>query len=164
MSSTSVQQHWNSGMRHNVGMLMKMLMESEARLCDNLENLGKTEKVHHVEEPASTSNKHVVKFPNKKKSFKRKKGNFTKKEFVKKKSFGSCFVCGKKGHYAKDCRHRKGHKNETNMMSTNEDMTAMLTEINMVDMEDGWWIDFDATCHATPNKDVFHSYNEVSSE
>lgn len=108
-------------------------------LDELLQHIQKTEKLHNVEEPASTSNKHIVNFPNKKKSFKRKRGNFTKKKFVKKKiNFGSRFVCDQKGHYAKDCHHRKGHKNETNMMSTNEDIIAMLTEVNM---EDGWWTD-----------------------
>ncbi|EPS61057.1 hypothetical protein M569_13744 [Genlisea aurea] len=34
------------------------------------------------------------------------------KKPLKKKKVGNCFVCGKVGHYAAQCRHRKGEKSE----------------------------------------------------
>ena len=54
---------------------------------------------------------------------KKNQGQFKKKN--------PCFVCGKPGHYARECRHRKERKdNATNAIE--EDIIATISEINYV--------------------------------
>ena len=43
------------------------------------------------------------------------------KNFNKPKPNVSCYVCGKSGHYARDCRHRKGQKNEVDATNVGDD-------------------------------------------
>ena len=71
----------------------------------------------------------------------------------------------KLGHFAKDCHHQKGYKKkEVNLVENNEDMVAMLTEILMVSNDEGWWVDSGATCHVTPHKSVFKTYEAINGE
>ena len=49
-------------------------------------------------------------------------------------------------------------------MVENEDMIAMITEIHMVNIDEGWWVDSGATCHVTPHRSVFKTYEVVNGE
>ncbi|GFZ16786.1 hypothetical protein Acr_26g0000560 [Actinidia rufa] len=43
-------------------------------------------------------------------------------------------------------------------------MIAMITEIHMVNVVEGWWVDSGATCHVTPHRSVFKTYEAVNGE
>ncbi|CAN6715569.1 unnamed protein product [Malus baccata var. baccata] len=56
-----------------------------------------------------------------------------------KKMKGACYVCGKSSHKAQDCYHYKdenhangNNNNHANMATTNEELAAVVSEVNMV--------------------------------
>ncbi|PNX62382.1 high mobility group B protein 6-like, partial [Trifolium pratense] len=62
-----------------------------------------------------------------------------------------CYNCWKPGHMAKKCkgqtRPKPAHLKAPKVNVTDEAYTAMITEINMVGVITGWWIDTGATRH-----------------
>ena len=44
------------------------------------------------------------------------------------------------------------------------DMICMITEIHMVNDDEGWWVDSGATCHVTPHRNVFKTYEEINGD
>ena len=93
-----------------------------------------------------------------------KKRKFSRKSFKQgfqggnKKFKGKCYTCGKEGHQAKDCRHRrdraaKGHANmaeEFHMSDGIGDIRlscVVMSEINLVGNPKEWWVDIGATRH-----------------
>lgn len=72
------------------------------------------------------------------------------------------YVCGKMNHLAKDCRHRKGQKNNEQANMVESDFVSVLFEICLVSNVNLYlWIDSGATCHVTPNRSLFKTYEAV---
>ncbi|MBA0789230.1 hypothetical protein Gotri_025648 [Gossypium trilobum] len=63
------------------------------------------------------------------------------------------------GHLVKVCHSCKDKKEEVNMV-LEDDMVANHTKLLMVDNQDGYWIDFDVTCHVAAFKGEFKNYEE----
>ncbi|KAL3506877.1 hypothetical protein ACH5RR_032259 [Cinchona calisaya] len=134
-------------------LLQHIQIENEAELRDGLDNHGKND-IHTVEASSSKgfkSKKKKCSLNEKKNVDQKPKGN----DFKKKR--GPCFVCGKMGHLARDCRHRKGKKYDEANVLDDDDMIAMLTEVLMVDTDEEclggvieWFVD-------TPDKSTFAS-------
>ena len=77
---------------------------------------------------------------------------------------------GKSRHRAKDCRAKKRHKTQANMMEKifngvdDINLTAMISECNMAGNPKEWWIDTGATRHICANISMFSSYTTVGSD
>jgi Fe2+ transport system protein FeoA len=129
-------------------------IEEESRARDKSDNSYEgTSKANAVEksEPSTKTNKRK---PSK---------NFNNS---KKKTKGSCFVCGKSGHYAKECRYRKKNNTEGKVNSIKEDnIVATVSEINAIKGKvPGWWYDTCATIHVSYDKSLFKTYFEIDGE
>ena len=90
-----------------------------------------------------------------------------------KKIKGNCWVCGKSGHRAQDCRHRKDQnvpRNVANSTPNNQaanvtamdlDLVAVISEINMISNVKGWWVDTGATRHICGDKNLFSEFTPI---
>ncbi|XP_075101855.1 uncharacterized protein LOC142177282 [Nicotiana tabacum] len=148
-------------------LLQHIQIEYEARNRDLLVYNGK-DKVHNIENFTSSKSAKtkVNKFHNGNKTSDYKK-RFDSKNGISKKNRGHCFVCGKMGHLARVCKFRKGKKGkkeEANVMEQEEEMVDVLTEILMMHSNEEWWLDSGATCHITPFKSGFKTYEDVKDE
>lgn len=100
------------------------------------------------------------------------------KNFAKKFS-GKCFICNKVGHQAKDCRSKaqsgkpkkgsvpQAHVTEVNDLSNEVSemhLSAVVSEVNLVNNPEQWWIDTGATRHVCAEKRMFSAYKEVDGE
>ena len=92
-----------------------------------------------------------------------------------KKFKGKCYTCGKEGHQAKDCRHRrdragKGHANmaeEFHMSDGIGDIRlscVVMSEINLIGNPKEWWVDTGATRHVCCDKKMFSTYKECGEQ
>ncbi|XP_077228272.1 uncharacterized protein LOC143861226 [Tasmannia lanceolata] len=94
------------------------------------------------------------------KNLKPKKDKNFKKSGPKKK--GVCFECGKPGHYKKDCRHRKTGSSSAKVNLTEVDMiTAVVTEVNLVENPKEWVLDTGATKHICGDRSSFYNFTTV---
>ena len=129
-------------------------MEEEYRKQDDTKDQSTHEKVHVMEEgnPSKSSKK-------RNRDFGKSHENNNENDHKKKKKKGSYFHCGKPGHYKKECRFLK-KKNKEKNSSAIKDNLVVISEINMIEDVDSWWIDSDATRHVCKNKDLFKTIDE----
>ena len=145
---------------YSLEQLQKHLrIEEESRVRDKLEkgNLGTTSKANAVSKPKKSNKK------NSENKLGPKKDQDKFKSSQAKKPKGGCYVCGKPGHFARECRHRKGQTNEANATSAEDEIIAAVSEILAVESKiPGWWYDTCATVHVSYDKSLFKTYNEVT--
>jgi hypothetical protein len=78
-----------------------------------------------------------------------------------------CFNCWKPGHMAKKCRNKSRPKPAHLSAQVNvaeEPYAAMITEINMIGVSDGWWIDTGATRHVCYERAMFKIYTTAENK
>ena len=75
----------------------------------------------------------------------------------KKKKKDECFHYGKPEHHKAECClfKKKGEP------ATKENFVAMIIEINILEGNEAWWVDFDATRHMCKDKNLFKKYEPV---
>ncbi|KAL5787945.1 hypothetical protein ACOSP7_004894 [Xanthoceras sorbifolium] len=84
------------------------------------------------------------------------------------KKKGRCFVCGKPGHYAQQCRYKMGDKNPSKVNLVERDdviVVVVVSEVNIVDAQKkDWVIDSGATKHICGDMNYFYNYTSVKKE
>jgi len=158
-------------------------MDEKRQTLDNLmERLIKEESHYSADDDAASALAAMT--INKKKTSKKKNSSKPPNQSKKKdgdqckKKDGDCYYCGKKGHYARDCRKKK-HDNEEkrSRTSSSENCAFMLTgssnsmpsmedvqQLLRVGMEDVWLTDSGASCHVTFHREWLSDYRSVSGE
>ena len=126
-------------------LILRLRVEEDHRKGDNNEAPITEAKAKMVE--GKTSTQKFQKFQGKKRAAHphAPKG----KDFKKIK--GSCWVCGTLGHKAMDCCFKKDQnagssiqKKEANFTEIDDDnLVAVVIEVNAVSVEKGWWIDIE---------------------
>jgi len=79
---------------------------------------------------------------------------------------GVCFVCGKPGHFAPQCRYRivrndNPPKPRANLVEGDDIIAPVISQVNVVTNVRKWVVDFGATRHICANKSMFTSYTTV---
>ncbi|XP_068492265.1 uncharacterized protein [Phaseolus vulgaris] len=77
------------------------------------------------------------------------------------KKKGNCFVCGKPGHHAPQCRHRakNDYPPKANLAEGEDTIVAVVSQVNLNVSK--WVVDSGATRHICANRNVFTSYTSV---
>ena len=120
-------------------------------------SIGSSSRAHAVDKPKKSKKTRENTLGPKKDQDKFKKSN-------KNKPNVGCYVCGKSGHFARDCRYRKGQNNEANATNTEDDnIVATVSEVMAVNGKvPGWWYDTCATVHVSYDKALFKTYLDVT--
>ena len=120
-----------------------------------------------------------------KSGFKSKYAELSNENTTNNKKNKSCFFCGKKGHFKKECRFYKklkmeenaGNKKKANVVEKPPSPAeiiamvaglniSMITECNMAMMNKttDWWYNSGATVHICNDRNLFKNYEAVSNE
>lgn len=93
-----------------------------------------------------------------------KKGKLNNTDRIHKKPKRACFVCGKTGHRAYQCYHRKDGqkggqsnnqdrpKNQANLAEEGDVVVAVVSEVNLIANTTEWIVDTGASQHFCANK------------
>ncbi|KAA0058199.1 putative Polyprotein [Cucumis melo var. makuwa] len=93
------------------------------------------------------------------------KGNEMKRESNKQNNPQSksmvqivCYNCNKPGHLARNCRNRSRPPAQANLIE--DELVAMISEVNVIGGFKGWWLDTGASRHVCHDLSLFRKYNE----
>ena len=163
-------------------LVLRIRVEEDNRINDNADANSLEPSANYVGEASTSKNKNNnnKKWKNggSKNSPKDGKSGGPKQDKFKKKFY--CFVCGKPGHKAKDCRHRKGQGGNNGGNNGGKDggnsgggsgqaivaespkQFVGMIQTNMMSNCVDWWIDTGATRHICNSRTMFSTYQKVS--
>ena len=81
------------------------------------------------------------------------------------KKKGNCYVCGRPGHYASQCKFRKEPlpPPKANLVENNEDIiAAVVSQVLLAATSKDWIIDSGATRHICGDRNAFNSYTPLN--
>lgn len=79
---------------------------------------------------------------------------------------GNCYVCGKSGHRAKNYRYKKDYNiQKSNSIQNNNttkdiDLATIITEVDLVTSEKGWWVDTSVNRHISGQINLFSRFTK----
>ncbi|KAK0581252.1 hypothetical protein LWI29_011785 [Acer saccharum] len=65
------------------------------------------------------------------------------------------------GHFAWNCRNKQVAPPAPQANLTIDQLVAMISEVNLVDESEGWWVDTGAYCHVYYDRAMFKSYSNA---
>jgi len=74
----------------------------------------------------------------------------------------NCYSCGMAGHMARNCRRKGQLAPKANL--TEDQLIAMISEINAVGGSEGWWLDTGATRHVCYDRSMFKTYSVAENQ
>ena len=85
------------------------------------------------------------------------------------KKKGICYVCGKPGHHAPQCRKRiktrnNGNPPKVNLVEGDDIIVDVVSQANMVTNSKNWVVDSSATRPICANRYAFTSYTSVGDD
>lgn len=145
------------------GLIVRLRVEEDNRVSDKKSVASSMVFKAHVVEDGP-------------KNKKRKHSGQSSQQGNSKKFKGKCFKCNKTGHRAMECHsgNRQGYKKakvtEANMTEGEKlsieiadmNLSAMVSEVNLVANAKEWWIDTGATRHVCCDKNMFSTYQEIN--
>ena len=140
-------------------LIVRLRIEEDNRKSEKKGNNSMEAKANVIEQGPKTNKK-------------RKHGdqNQNQGSNAAKKFKGKCYNCGKTGHKSNDCRKPKKEKkpqaNVTEFDKLSNDvfemnLSAVVSECNIVGNTKEWWVDTGATRHICSNKWMFSTYKPV---
>ncbi|RVW83338.1 Retrovirus-related Pol polyprotein from transposon TNT 1-94 [Vitis vinifera] len=140
-------------------LIVRLRIEEDNRKSEKKRNNSMEAKANVIEQGPKTNKK-------------RKHGdqNQNQGSNAAKKFKGKCYNCGKTGHKSNDCRKPKKEKkpqaNVTEFDKLSNDvfemnLSAVVSECNIVGNTKEWWVDTGATRHICSNKWMFSTYKLV---
>ncbi|GKB35787.1 DNA polymerase zeta catalytic subunit-like protein [Tanacetum coccineum] len=95
--------------------------------------------------------------------------DYTQQKNINFKKVYHCWVCGKPGHKAKDCRHKKvhgggnfgGNSNQANHVQSPKEFAGIIESFLTTNVVD-WWYDTGCTKHICNSRRMFVSYQKVN--
>lgn len=139
----------------------QILSNLTARLIDEEMSLSQSEQAESAF-LASNHSKYEVKrhanYQGNENKYKNQSRNFDKSKIT-------CYVCRRKGHYARDCRSTKSREKGDNQRSKNSsNYSAFTSEVGkrVLESTEQWILDSGASAHMTYNLNYFDSFTESS--
>ena len=85
------------------------------------------------------------------------------------KKRGTCFVCGKPGHHAPQCRKRvktgnSGNPPKANLVEGDDIIVVVISQANMVTNSKNWVVDSGVTRHICAKKGAFIPYTPIGED
>ena len=107
-------------------------------------------KVHVVEDKGHGKGKN---------SYNKKRNNKNQPNSDSKKKKGACWFCGKPGHFKSECRSFNNKK--IGVSESKNKFVAVISEVNILEDANDWWINSGATRHVCNDKSFFNTYEPM---